>query len=365
MSPATPTMCEPAHVRNEVRTGDVVNADFATPAGWASGHLQTIRSRLVPRGYDLDRFGIRRALLVAVDDGTGDRLSVQVHRARRIPRTGTGPRLVVLIHGLGGSAESSYVRASAQGLLAAGFNVARVDLRSAGLSVGTSVQMYHAGKTDDLRAVLRHLADEPEARDRDTGDPRLAVMGFSLGGSATLKLLGEPLAGLPVVAGVSVSAPLDLVVGSAHLSGAMFGWYERYVLHALRRDSLRPGPGGVPRVTDEERAGILRARTLPDFDDVVTAPRNGWRDATEYYTLNSCLPYLPRIAVPTLVIHALDDPMIPAGPYRSIDWQALAQQGPVRRAITPHGGHVGFHERGRRLPWYVGRTTAFLAALQI
>lgn len=340
----------------------VVNADFPTPVGWGSGHLQTVRSRALRRRHELHRHGSQRATLVDLDDGTGDRLMVQLHRARRVPGGDRRLGLVVLIHGLGGSAESDYVRATTLGLLASGFNVARVDLRSAGQSGGTSAHMYHAGKTEDVRAVLRHLADEPEARDNDALAPRIAVMGFSLGGAATLKLLGEPLGDLPVFAGVSVSAPLDLTVGAVHLSNMAFGLYEKYILIALRRDSLRPAPGGVPRVTDEERSGILRSRSLPQFDDVVTAPRNGWRDSAEYYAVNSANQFRATISVPTLVIHSVDDPMIPASPYRAIDWQALESSGPVRRAITPRGGHVGFHERGNPLPWYVAQATRFLAA---
>lgn len=343
-------------------TDPAINAEFRTPAGWGSGHLQTIRSRVLPHRFELHRHGSQRAILVDLDDGTGDRLKVQVHRARRTPDGGPRRGLVVLIHGLGGSAESDYVRATSQGLLGAGFNVARVDLRSAGLSGDTSANMYHAGKTDDVRAVVRHLADEPEAQDNATGRPHLAVVGFSLGGAATIKLLGEPLPELPIFAGVAVSAPLDLIVGSQHLSNTMFGVYERYILMALRRDSLRPAPGGSPRVSEQERHGIQRARTLPDFDDVLTAPRNGWSDAMEYYRVNSCNQFLPTVSVPTLVIHSLDDPMIPAGPYTAIDWDALQASGPVRRAITPRGGHVGFHERGNPLPWYVGQAAEFLSS---
>lgn len=341
-------------------TGSLINADFETPPGWSSGHLQTIRSRVRPRRFELHRFGSRREVLVDLDDGTGDRLRVQLHRARQTPDGRPRRGLVTLIHGLGGSADSDYVQASTQALLSDGYNVARVDLRSAGRSGDTSRHLYHAGKTEDLRACLAHLADMPEARDNATGSPLLAVMGFSLGGAATLKLLGEPLAGLPVVAGVAVSAPLDLIVGSQHLSDTLFGVYERYILMALRRDSLRPAPDGTPRVTEQESDGIRRARTLPQFDDVLTAPRHGWGDAMEYYAVNSCNQYLASITVPTLVIHSLDDPMIPASPYEAIDWDDLAERGPVRRAITARGGHVGFHERGNPLPWFTGQATSFL-----
>lgn len=350
----------------------VVNAEFATPTALRIGHLQSVRNRVLPRRYDLDALATARTIFVATEDGSGDRLAVTIHRRRSVDRahdphlaaerlqSSRCRGLVLLVHGLGGSAESVYIRATAVGLLDAGFNVARVDLRCAGLSRATTANTYHAGKSEDLRAVLHALARRPEAGTGGDGAPRLAVVGFSLGGAMTLKLLGEPLDGLPVVAGVTVSAPLDLVVGAEHISGALFGAYERAIVRTLRADAMTPAPDGSPRLTPAEREGVLAARTLPEFDDALTAPRHGWRDAYEYYEVNSAGPYLSRISVPTLVIHALDDPMIPAGPYLAIDWDGLERTGPVRRAITAHGGHVGFHQRRNPMPWYVGRAVDFL-----
>lgn len=330
----------------------LVTASFPTPLGWSSGHLQTIRSRLVRRRYPLSRHASRRVVTVDLADGTGDRLLVQVHRPRN-PRP-EAP-LVVLIHGLGGSAASDYVVATALGFLRSGFPVARVDLRSAGLSALTTRHMYHAGRTADLRRTLHALQAEPES------GAGLAVMGFSLGGAATLKMLGEPMPGLPVRGAVAVSPPLDLTEGAVFLSGAAGGAYERFLVRRLRRESTKPGPDGDPILTPDETMRIRNARSLPDFDDVVTAPRNGWADAAEYYRVNSAMRFLDRITTPTLVIHSLDDPMIPSGPVRRVDWEALERRG-VRREITPRGGHVGFHERGNPLPWFVGRAIRFLDA---
>jgi predicted alpha/beta-fold hydrolase len=186
-------------------------------------------------------------------------------------------------------------------------------------------------------------------------------MGFSLGGAMTLKLLGEPAEGLPIVAGVAVSAPLDLVVGADHLGTSAFGIYERAVVRTLRSDAMSPAPDGTSRLSPAERLAVAKVRSLPDFDDALTAPRHGWRDADEYYTVNSAAQFLPRIKVPTLVIHALDDPMIPAAPYLAVDWESLERTGGVRRAITTHGGHVGFHQRGNPMPWYAERAVGFLA----
>ena len=335
----------------------LVNRSFLPPRGWASPHLQTIRSRLMRRSYDLESLGRTRRGLVSVSDGTGDKLAVTVHYPRTEPAT-NGPYLVALVHGLGGSAESSYVLATTAGLLAAGHHVARVDLRGAGRSIEHSSGLYHAGRTEDLRDVLRVLARLPEAT-RGGTTASIAVMGFSLGGNLTLKLLGEPLQGLPVAAGVAVSAPLDLAVGSEHLHHMAWGAYERFLLTGLRRDALSQPYG----LTSQEREDIRAVSRIVEFDDLITARRNGWRDAAEYYAVNSSGRFLPRIRVPTLVVHAVDDPMIPDGPYRAVDWEGLAELGYVHRAVTALGGHVGFHERGKKLPWYVGETLRFLASL--
>ncbi|MFA7266225.1 MAG: alpha/beta fold hydrolase [Candidatus Nanopelagicales bacterium] len=342
-------------------TDRLITNDFRTPPGWSSGHLQTIRSRVLRQPVDLAGAGKQRTLLVDLADGTGDQLSVHLHTSRLHPVAPNAGGLVTLIHGLGGSAESDYVRATTLGLLRAGFNVARLDLRGAGRSVETSTLLYHAGRTDDIRAALAALAREPEASDNRTGEPRIALMGFSLGGNMTLKLMGEPHADLPLFAAVSVSAPLDLTVGSQFLSKRALGTYEKFLLAGLKRQALQPGPGEQLRVSESEREAIQRARTLAAFDDALTAPRNGWRDSAEYYQVNSSALFLSFIDAPTLVIHALDDPMIPASPYRSIDWETLAEAGFVQRRITPRGGHVGFHERDTSQPWYIGQAVRFLS----
>jgi predicted alpha/beta-fold hydrolase len=325
----------------------LVNAGFRPAPPWLSGNLQTVADRVRPREHDLDGVSSEERLLVAMDDGSGDALAIRLHRPLIAPRRDRP--IVLVVHGLGGSIDSTYVRASSLGLLRAGYSVARVDLRGVGDSSEHCRMLYHGGRSGDLRSVLRVLAEQPDAQG-------VAMMGFSLGGNVTLKLLGEPLEGLPVRAGVAVSAPLDLSVGNEHLQRRMFGLYEKFLVGRLKSDTAHSGLA----LTPEERQAISRVRTLTQFDDLITAKHNGWRDAAEYYAVNSSAQFLPNITVPTLVIHAVDDPMIPVGPYEAIDWPALESATPVRRAITPTGGHVGFHERGADLPWYVPRAVAFL-----
>jgi predicted alpha/beta-fold hydrolase len=181
-------------------------------------------------------------------------------------------------------------------------------------------------------------------------------VGFSLGGNVTLKLLGEGVDDLQVRAAVAVSAPLDLAAGSEYLHHVAFGVYERAMVRGLRADVAR----FAATMSAGEREAIAAARRIEEFDDAFTARQNGWRDAAEYYAVNSSAQYLPHIDVPTLLVHALDDPVVPSGPYRSIDWEGLERRGFVSRAITAHGGHVGFHQRGGRPPFYVEQVVRFL-----
>jgi hypothetical protein len=325
----------------------LANERFTPARPWVTGNLQTVADRVRPRAHDLATAGTEAARVLPLDDGTGDALAVRVHRP--LGPAGRPRPLVLVVHGMGGTIDSTYVRATSLGLLRAGYPVARVDLRGAGESIAHTTQLYHGGRTADLRAVLRGLADEP-------GVDGLALVGFSLGGNVTLKLLGEPLDGLPVRAGASVCAPVDLATGVEHIRHRMLGRYQRFFVHRLRQDTLASGLA----LTDQERAALAQVRSIVEFDDLITAKHNGWRDAAEYYAVNSSAQFLPRITVPTLVVHALDDPMIPASSYAAIDWAALEGGTPVRRAITPHGGHVGFHQQGQELPWFVGRIRRFL-----
>jgi predicted alpha/beta-fold hydrolase len=325
----------------------LANERFTPARPWVTGNLQTVADRLRPSTHDLAVVATEERRLFPLDDGSGDALAVRVHR----PRVGPRPDrpLVLVVHGMGGTIESTYVRATALGLLRAGYPAARVDLRGAGESIEHTTTLYHGGRTADLRAVLRGLAAEQ-------GSAGLAVVGFSLGGNVALKLLGEPHEGLPIRAGASVCAPLDLAAGVEQIRHRAFGLYERFFVHRLRQDTLASGL----TLTPAEAEALARIGSIVEFDDLITAKHNGWRDAAEYYAVNSSAQFLPRIEVPTLVVHALDDPMIPASSYAAIDWSWLERTTPVRRAITAHGGHVGFHERGAELPWYVGRIRRFL-----
>lgn len=325
----------------------LINEYFRPARPWLTGNLQTVASRLRRHTYDLAGAGTEERVVATLDDGEG--LALRVHRP--VVAAPKPLPLVLLVHGMGGSVDSSYVQATALGLLRSGYVVARVDQRGTGDSRNHSTELYHGGRTGDLRDVLTLLA-------QTDGVDGLALVGWSLGGNLTLKLMGEPLGDLPVRAAASVCAPLDLLNDVEHISRRMGGFYEKYLMRGLRRDTLE----SRLELTQAEREQIRRVRSMVEFDTLVTARRNGWRDAAEYYEVNSSGQFLPRITVPTLVIHAVDDPLIPPTAYRAVDWDVLAASTPVRRAITPHGGHCGFHEQGAELPWFVPRILRFFDA---
>ena len=137
---------------------DLINERFTPAPPWLTGNLQTVADRVHPRTHDLATVSDEKRLLVPMDDDSGDALAVRLHRPLIGPRPDRP--IVLVVHGLGGSIDSTYVRASTLGLLRAGYSVARVDLRGVGDSSEHCRMLYHGGRSGDLRSVLRALANE-------------------------------------------------------------------------------------------------------------------------------------------------------------------------------------------------------------
>lgn len=298
---------------------------------WLGPDLQTLRNYLRRPAVDLAAFAFRR-LDLPVGDGTGDRLIGDLN----LPAT-AGKPLVVLIHGLTGCSTGTYMLVSARHLLGQGYPVLRLNLRGAGPARALCRQQYHAGRSADLRAALAALPPELTARG-------IFAVGYSLGANMLLKYLGEQGAGGPVRAAAAVSAPIDLAAASRCIRAPRNRLYHAWLLRRMQEEALA-GEG----FSAAERAVVRTVRTVREFDDRLVAPRNGFAGADDYYARCSALRFLPAIAVPTLVIHALDDPWIPGAAYQACDWRASRHVVPL---LPGQGGHVGFHGRGTRLPWH-------------
>jgi predicted alpha/beta-fold hydrolase len=217
------------------------------------------------------------------------------------------------------------------GLLAhgRGFHVARMNMRGAGESEDANARFYNAGLDTDLVAVLEALAPFCS---------RLYLTGFSLGGSVSLLALGRQRGRLPEkLEGVAtVCAPLDLSACADSLESPRGRLYTRYFMGRLRAAYGRR-QRRHPQLYEAGRERTVL--TVREFDERITAPYGGYRDAADYYARSSAGPWLREVDRPTLVLAAEDDPMVPG---ESVRRYALPASGLVEREILPTGGHVGF-----------------------
>jgi hypothetical protein len=255
----------------------------------------------------------------------------------------------MLIHGVGGSEDSGYVLSSAVFFLDLGYPVLRCNLRGAGRSRPLCKRQYHAGASEDLSHLI------------DLLPPTLAAQGvvaiaYSLGGNILLKFLGEHQARARIRGAITVSSPLELEATARQLCRWDNALYHSSILARLKSESVKPSS----EVTTQERLAIAKARTLWEFDDSFTAPRNGFSGATDYYDRSSCWRFLEAIAVPTLLIFALDDPLVPRSSYLDFDWRRNQHLVPL---ISRCGGHVGFRGLDRRVAWHDRCAAQFLEAL--
>jgi predicted alpha/beta-fold hydrolase len=314
---------------------------------WLGADLQTLRNYLRGRPAELSSWPARR-LELTLGDNSGDRLAAALHR----PAEDRGRPLAVLIHGLTGCEESSYIRASARHLLTRGYPVLRLNLRGAGPSRPLCRLQYHAGRSEDLRDALRALG----ALDSRLTARGLVLAGYSLGANMLLKFLAEYAGDFPLRAAATVSAPIDLKATQERIMAPRNALYHRYLLARMKAESLHEAGG----LGAGERRIVLATRSIYQFDDVVVAPRGGFAGAEDYYRRSSARRFLAAVGVPTLVIHAMDDPWIPGHLYRQVDWAANRRLVPLLPAA---GGHVGFHGRGSRTTWHDHCIARFFAGL--
>lgn len=314
------------------------------PAWWLPGaHAQTIAGRLLrPRGDE----DLRRERIELAD---GDFLDVDF-----TPRAVPGTPTVLLLHGLEGSSRRGYALQTYRELRRRGIGAVGLNFRSCSGEPNRLPRSYHSGETGDLDFVLHWL------RDRLPGSA-LAVVGFSLGGNVLLKWLGEQgeAASERVVACAAVSVPFDLAECERALDSTTMGrfYVRRFLQTLIAKTEAKAEIIGDRIDLDRVRA----ADSFRAFDDAATAPLHGFPDAAVYYARCSSAPLLPQIRVPTLVLHADDDPFMP-GPLAPLD--TIRANPSLEPVITRHGGHVGFISGPPWSPryWAEARAAEYLAS---
>lgn len=297
---------------------------FIPPARLRNAHAQTLAGTFLPRRF---KPGTERAEPRYFDTTPGVRVlghcSWQQERQSRAT--------LVILHGLEGSSESRYMLGTAEKALAAGFNVVRLNMRNCGGTEHLTSTLYHAGLTDDLRQIISELVERDGLRE-------LYIGGFSLGGNVVVKLAGEyggaAPAGLKGVVAVSPSIDLNASADAIEMrSNAIYNL--RFVLSLRTR--LRLKARLFPERYDASR--LRGVWSIRKFDDVYTAPAAGFGNVANYYEKASSLQFISQITVPTLIVHAQDDPFLPFASFRHPDIEGNPN---VVLLAPEHGGHVGF-----------------------
>lgn len=324
-----------------MNTAAQTSIDTFQPRRWLrNGHLQTIVGNFLPRA---DRLPPATTELVPVPLPAEMRsLPEAVALDRLLPgkvlchchwqNDFTDAVTVVLMHGLEGSSHSQYVVGNADKLYAAGFNVVRMNMRNCGGTDALSPTLYHSGMSGDVKALLQWLVQR--------GCARVALAGYSMGGNLVLKAAGELGQTAPgeLIGVAAVSPPMDLRESADALHIWTNRMYERRFLRNLLlryRRKVRL----YPAVFDLRR--IEHVRSIRDFDEHAMTPYCGFHGADDYYARSGSTRVLDRIAVPTLILHALDDPFI----RLTAGTRGKIKANPHITLLEPeHGGHCAFLE---------------------
>ncbi len=251
------------------------------------------------------------------------------------PDPDSGAPILVILHGLEGSADSPYARMLLKAAAEHGWRAAVLHFRDCGDYRNRLPRRYHAGETNDIRYFLESLRTEGHE------GPMVAV-GFSLGGNVLLKYLGENGVSTPLDGATAVCTPLNLHDSAKALS---IGFSKIYQYHLIKRmkKAVRRKFDQYTAAFDWHRA--MAAKTFAEFDDAITAPLHGFSGKDEYYDRCSSSGFLADIRIPTLIINSQDDPFMTADAIPAAD--KLSDS--VQIELSSHGGHVGFISGG--IPW--------------
>ncbi|WP_321397340.1 YheT family hydrolase [Emcibacter sp.] len=309
--------------------------EFIGSRQWGGPDLQTMRNTILGPPLALQNSGER--LLFEIENG--QKLVGSFHADNEEDRP-LVKNLVILIHGITGSEESASVISSAAYLISQGFPVLRLNLRGSGPSGKTSHGPFHAGLTDDLISVLAQLPEKYRSRG-------VFVHAASLGGNMLLKYLGEAVGETIVRAAVGFSVPIDLKATEQKLMEKRNSLYHGYILQGLKSQAnLNLAREGYPvSVTN----AALAAESIYEFDDKYVAKIHNLGGAENYYASQSATGFLAEILKPTLLVHAENDPWVPARIYEERNWP---EDKNITVLLTDDGGHAGFHTQDNKVPWH-------------
>jgi len=290
-----------------------------------SGNAQTLAAWAWPRRFRLRRLPPDEERLFETEPNIKVLSHCRWQKDRRASAT------IVIWHGMEGSTSSVYMIATAEKAFRAGFNVVRVNFRNCGGTEHLTPTLYHGGLSDDLRAVVNELIEKD-------GLNRIFLLGFSLGGNMVLKLLGEYGEDAPseVIAAGVVSPSVDLEASAESILARPNWLYHKQFMVSMK-SRMRLKQKLFPDRYDLSQ--LAHIRTIREFDEAFVAPAAGFKSADDYYYRASSLRVIANIRIPTLIIHAEDDPFIPFKPLLD---PVFAENPYLLLIATERGGHVAF-----------------------
>lgn len=293
------------------------------PRRWLrGGHIQTLAGNFLPR---MNGLPAPESRLFSVETDVQILCHCHWQPVRRSRTT------LIIVHGLEGSSESKYVIGTANKAWRQGMNVVRMNMRNCGGTEELTSTLYNSSMSADVGAVVGSLISNDRL-------PSLALAGFSMGGNLVLKLAGEWGTAAPqeVCAVTAVSPAIDLDISVDTLHQWQNRLYEWRFLYGLRTRMKRKAAIFPERY---QSYPLFSVRSLRDFDDRITARHSGFSGADDYYYRAASARVIDKIAVPTLIIHALDDPFIR---LRDETRAKILANRHIRFAETRHGGHCAF-----------------------
>jgi predicted alpha/beta-fold hydrolase len=312
-----------------------------------NGHAMTIAAVYWPRRFNLPK-SEERLFRIAEDSQLLGHCHWQKEKRRDLP-------VLAIVHGLEGSSDSNYVLGIAEKAYQRGFHVVRLNQRNCGGTEKLTPTLYNSGMSGDYRAVFEELTEID-------GFTQIFFAGYSMGGNLVTKMAGEYGAAVPkALRGVCGICPaIDLAASADALEKRENYFYQRHFVEGLMARYARKAEL-FPKIYSSEESGKIR--TVREFDDAITGPCFGYRDAQEYYDAAGARKVVGHVRVPTLMITAQDDPFVP---YESF-LAALVEENPAIQFMAPeHGGHCAFISRhgGAERFWAEARVVDFCEGLR-
>ncbi len=258
--------------------------------------------------------------------------------------------IMILVHGLEGSSQTSYMKGMAQAINRSGWDAVSVNMRGCSGAPNRLYSSYHSGQTSDIHTVIQYLKQH-------RGYEKIGLIGFSLGGNIVLKLMGESEKIKRVEACAAISVPCDLKATANHLNRVTNYLYRTNLLGSLKQKLLLKKKQ-FPNIGITKQM-IHQVQDFQDFDNLYTAPAHGFKNADDYWSLCSCKRFLNNIRTPSLLINAWDDPFFPKAAY---PFEQARHNECFYLSIPNYGGHLGFvtDMSFKSPPWYEKQVIQFL-----